>query len=105
MLDDCCVGVALFDPGAVNAPTAALVGAPGGRERLDALCAGGAASGSEGVLADNDNAPAFVLGRGGARGILGPSSEPFALALLFSRVDTRSWRCRIRKAQPARPTA
>ncbi|HEY6256725.1 MAG TPA: hypothetical protein VIY51_13120 [Xanthobacteraceae bacterium] len=96
------MGVALFDPGAVSAPTAALVGAPGGRERLDAL---GAGSGREGVLADTDNAPAFVLGRGGARGILGPSSEPFALALLFSRVETRSWRCRIRKAQPARPTA
>jgi hypothetical protein len=29
-----------------------------------------------------------VLGRGRARGILGPQSEPFALAMLFDRIDT-----------------
>jgi hypothetical protein len=52
---------------------------------LDALGAGGAAAGRE-VLANTDSAP--VLGRGGARGIFGPSSERFALALLFSRVET-----------------
>jgi hypothetical protein len=40
------------------------------------------------VLADVDNAPAFLLGRGRARGILGPQSEPFALAMLFARIDT-----------------
>ena len=57
----------------------------GERERLDALAAGGAAVGRDGVLADTDNSPAFVLGRGRARGMLGPSSEPFALALLFCR--------------------
>ena len=56
-------------------------------EHFDALGAGGAAAGRE-VLADTDNAPVFVLGRGGARGILGPASEPFALALLFSRIET-----------------
>jgi hypothetical protein len=39
-------------------------------------------------LADNDNAPVFGLGRGGARGTFGPSREPFALALLFSRIET-----------------
>jgi hypothetical protein len=81
-------GVALVDPGAVNALSAALGGGSGERERLDALGAGGAVSARDGVLADTDNAPAFVLGRGGAHGILGPSSEPFALALLFARVDT-----------------
>jgi len=29
-----------------------------------------------------------VLGRGGAHGMLGPESEAFALAMLFTRVDT-----------------
>jgi len=62
--------------------------ASGNSERVDALAAGGAAVGHDGVLADADNAPAFVLGRGKARGILGPQSEAFALALLFARIDT-----------------
>jgi membrane protein XagC len=62
--------------------------AHGEGERLDALTAGGAAVGRDGVLADVDNAPAFVLGRGRARGILGPQSEPFALAMLFARINT-----------------
>jgi hypothetical protein len=44
--------------------------------------------GRDGVLADTDNAPALVLGRGRASGILGPGSEPFALAMLFARIDT-----------------
>jgi hypothetical protein len=64
-----------------------LIAERGSNERLDALAAGGAANGRDGVLADVDNAPAFVLGRGRARGILGPESEPFALALLFARID------------------
>jgi membrane protein XagC len=29
-----------------------------------------------------------VLGRGRVRGILGPQSEPFTLAMLFDRIDT-----------------
>jgi hypothetical protein len=57
-------------------------------ERLDTIAAGGAAVGSDGILADTDNAPALVLGRGRARGLLGPDSEPFALAMLFARVVT-----------------
>jgi hypothetical protein len=40
------------------------------------------------VLVDADNAPGFVLGRGHASGILGPASEPFALAILFSRIES-----------------
>jgi hypothetical protein len=82
------LGVALIDPVTVNHLRAAIDGRGSEHERLDALGAGGAASGREGVLADTDNAPAFVLGRGGARGIFGPASEPFALALLFSRIET-----------------
>ncbi len=56
-------------------------------ERADALAAGGAAFKRAGVLVDVDNAPAFELGRGRASGIFGPQSEPFALAILFDRVD------------------
>ncbi len=82
------LGVALIDPGTVYHLRAALQGHGGEPERLDALAVGGAASGRDGVLADTDNAPGFVLGRGGARGLFGPASEPFALALLFSRVET-----------------
>jgi hypothetical protein len=80
------VSLALIDPVAVNHLHAAVQ--RGASERLDAVAAGGAAIGRDGVLADTDNAPAFVLGRGRARGILGSQSEPFALAMLFSRVDT-----------------
>ena len=77
----------LLDPSTVNHLSAALAGRGGDHEHFDALGAGGAAAGRE-VLADTDNAPVFVLGRSGASGILGPSSEPFALALLFSRIET-----------------
>jgi hypothetical protein len=80
------VSLTLVDPVTMNHFRAAFV--RGESERLDALTAGGAAVGREGVLADVDNAPAFVLGRGRARGILGPQSEPFALAMLFARIDT-----------------
>ena len=78
--------VAVVDPITVNDLRTAM--ARNGHERVDALAAGGAAGRRDGVLADIDNAPAFVLGRGRARGILGPGSEPFALAMLFDRIDT-----------------
>jgi hypothetical protein len=73
------------DPAAATQVQAALAG--GASQRTDALAAGGAAIGHDGVLADTDNAPAFVLGRGSARGIFGPASEPFTLALIFTRLD------------------
>ena len=80
------MSLALVDPITVNHLRAAFEHS--GNERIDALAAGGAAVGRDGVLVDVDNAPAFVLGRGRARGILGPQSEPFALAMLFDRIDT-----------------
>jgi hypothetical protein len=80
------VSLALVDPITVNHFHAVF--GHGESERLDALSAGGAAIGRDGVLADVDNAPAFVLGRARARGIFGPQSEPFALAMLFARIDT-----------------
>jgi len=79
------ISLALVDP--ITLSHFHIVAERGGSERLDALAAGGAANGRDGVLADVDNAPAFVLGRGRARGILGPQSEPFALTLLFARID------------------
>jgi hypothetical protein len=79
------MSLALVDP--ITLSYFHLIAERGGNERLDALAAGGAANGRDGVLADVDNAPAFVLGRGRARGILGPESEAFALALLFARID------------------
>jgi hypothetical protein len=79
-------GVMMVDPLTVSRLRSVVE--PHGGERLDALAAGGVAARDDGVLADVDNAPAFLLGRGGARGIFGPASEPFALALLFDRIDT-----------------
>jgi len=78
--------LALIDPMGVNRLNTAFE--HGASVRLDAVAAGGASIGHDGVLADTANAPALVLGRGRARGILGPDSEPFALAMLFSRIDT-----------------
>jgi hypothetical protein len=80
------VSLALVDPITVNRLHAAFD--PAASERLDTIEAGGASAGLNGVLADTDNAPAIVLGRGRAQGILGPDSEAFALAMLFARVDT-----------------
>jgi hypothetical protein len=79
-------GLVLVDPIAVNYFHGAAI--RGGSERIDALTAGGAVAKDDGILVDVDNAPAFVLGRGRVRGILGPQSEPFTLAMLFDRIDT-----------------
>jgi membrane protein XagC len=78
-------GLVLIDPLTANYLHGAI--ARGG-ERIDALTAGGAVAKVDGVLVDIDNAPAFVLGRGGVHGILGPQSEPFTLAILFDRIGT-----------------
>jgi membrane protein XagC len=80
------VSLALVDPITVNRLQSAFE--QSSSERLDAIAAGGASAESDGVLADSDNAPALVLGRGGAHGLMGPDSEPFKLAMLFARVDT-----------------
>jgi len=79
------LSLALVDPLTVGQLQSAFT--PGASERTDALAAGGAAAGRNGLLADVNNAPAFVLGRGSASGILGPQGEAFALALLFDRIE------------------
>ena len=79
--------VVIVDPLTVTQVSALLHGA-GDRERLDTLAVGGAMVGRDGILADTDNSPAIVLGRGRAHGLFEPAGEPFALALLFGRLDT-----------------
>jgi hypothetical protein len=78
----------LVDPAIATRIYAVLDGRNGDVERVDALAAGGATIGRDGVLVDSQNAPAIVVGRGGARGVFDPSSEPFALALLLTRLDS-----------------
>jgi hypothetical protein len=82
------VGLAIVDPrGAANLQ-AAIEGRGEDRERVAAIGLGGATVGRNGILVDTFNAPAVVLGRGRARGLLSPSDEAFTLGLLFSRIDT-----------------
>jgi len=82
------IGIAIGDPATAAHVRAAIEGTGGDRERADALILGGATVGKDGVLVDTFNAPAVVLGRGGARGLMPPSNEAFALALLFGRLQT-----------------
>jgi hypothetical protein len=79
--------LAIVDPVTALRVTAALDGRAGDHDRIDALAAGGAMIGRDGILVDTENAPAIVVGRGGARGVFDPSSEPFALAVLLARLD------------------
>jgi len=81
------ISLALIDP-ATTTRLAALIESRGGdSERIDTLAAGGAMVDRDGILVDSQNAPAIVVGRGSARGVFAPSSEPFALALLLARLD------------------
>jgi hypothetical protein len=81
------VGLALINPPTVTRFRALLDGGAD-PERSDALAIGGATAGRDGVLVDSDNAPSVVLGRDGARGLVGPSNEAFAMTLLFGRIGT-----------------
>lgn len=56
-------------------------------ETAEALALGGAIAGRDGVLVDTIDAPAVVVGRRAARGLLSPWGEPFRLAILFSRIE------------------
>ncbi|MGO9135179.1 MAG: hypothetical protein ACLP8A_14200 [Methylovirgula sp.] len=79
--------IAVVDPRNIDR-TIAMFENHGDPERLDTLALGGATIGREGVLVDTYNAPAVVLGRGNARGLLIPSDDSFALAMMFSRIRT-----------------
>ena len=79
------LALGLVDPAAVAQFGGA--GARADRERVAALNIGRATIGRRGVLVDTDNAPAVVVGRGDAQGLLPPGDAPFTLALLFGRLD------------------
>jgi hypothetical protein len=81
-------GLAILDPcGAMNVRVA-LTGRTVDMERLAAINLGNATVGRNGVLVDTFNAPAVVLGRGRARGLLPPSNEAFTLGVMLARIDT-----------------
>jgi hypothetical protein len=82
------VALAIVDPRGTTNVRVAIEGRGVDRERLAAVGLGNATIGREGVLVDTFNAPAIVLGRGRARGLLSPSDESFTISLLFSRIDT-----------------
>ena len=82
------LGLAVADPrGAMNV-RAAIEGHNVNAERVAAINLGNATIGRDGILVDTFNAPAIVLGRGRARGLLSPSDETFTLGVLFSRITT-----------------
>ena len=81
-------GLAIADPGRTVNVAVALEGRDVDAERVAAINLGNATVGRDGVLVDTLNAPAVVLGRGGARGLLSPSDEAFTLRILFSRIDS-----------------
>jgi hypothetical protein len=56
-------------------------------ERTAALDIGRATAGRSGVLVDSENAPAVIVGRGDAQGLLPPTDERFILSLMFGRID------------------
>lgn len=82
------IGLAIIDPRGATNVHAAIEGRGVDRERVAAISLGGATVGRDGILVDTFNAPAVVLGRGRARGLLSPSDEAFTLGVLFSRIDT-----------------
>lgn len=82
------IGFAIVDPRGATNVVVALEGRGVDQERLAAIGLGKATVGREGVLVDTFNAPAIVLGRGRARGLLSPSDEAFTLAALFSRIES-----------------
>lgn len=91
------LGVVIVDPRIATQAHAALrdqtfggkmLGSqPNERDTAEALALGGAVAGRDGVLVDTLDAPAVVIGRGGARGLLSPWGESFRLAILFSRME------------------
>jgi hypothetical protein len=82
------IGLAVVDPRGATNVRVALEGHGVDQERLAAISLGRATLGRDGILADTFNAPAIVLGRGRARGLLTPSDEAFTLGVMFSRIDT-----------------
>ena len=81
------IGVVMLDPRVADDVAAVAGRRPGDRSRIEALNLGHATARFDGVLVDTHNAPAVVLGRGRARGLLAPESEGFKLTTLFGRIN------------------
>ena len=79
--------IAVVDPRIATYARDLLHGSIADRERIDALNLGHATIGRDGVLVDSFNAPAVVLGRAHARGLMAPQGETFELTMLFARID------------------
>ncbi len=80
------LALTLIDPRAASRFTGFEIAL--GHERVDALDLGHALAKRNGVIVDTDNAPAVVVGRSYARGLVTPSDEQFTFAILLSRIDT-----------------
>jgi hypothetical protein len=82
------VAFALVDPRIIAHAGAVLARASADPARTDALDLGGAIAAREGVMVDSVNAPAVVVGRGRATGLITPPDGDFGLALLTSAIGT-----------------
>jgi hypothetical protein len=78
------VALAIVEPRA-SVPLNAALADPA---HIDALALGGATIKRDGILVDTDHAPAIVVGRGRAHGLIVPTDPAFTLALMFARIDT-----------------
>jgi hypothetical protein len=81
-------GLAIVDPRIIAQVAAAARYAGADPARADGLDLGGEIISREGVLVDSVNAPAVVVGRGTAVGLITPPDEVFSLAMLTFRIET-----------------
>lgn len=80
-------GLVILDPrGAINV-SVAMDGGRMDTERAAAINLGNATIGRDGILVDTFSAPAVVLGRGRAKGLLSPSDDAFTFGVRFSRIE------------------
>jgi len=82
------VEFAILDSRSIAHLDAVLAPAGSDRARTDALDLGGAIAAHAGVMVDSVNAPAVVVGRGRATGLITPPDENFNLAILMSTIST-----------------
>lgn len=78
----------IVDPRTIDDVGVVLTRASLDPARTDALDLGGAIVAREGVLVDSVNAPAVVVGRGRAAGLITPPDEDFGLAILTATIGT-----------------
>jgi hypothetical protein len=82
------MGFAIVDPRIIAQVAVAARYASADSARADALDLGGEIISRDGVLVDSVNAPAVVVGRGTAVGLITPPDEVFSLAMLTSTIET-----------------